>query len=35
MKLVENDDKVKEYIKDKEIVKSIYIPNKLINFVIK
>lgn len=35
LKLVKNDNKVKEHMKDKEIIKTIYIPNKLINFVIK
>lgn len=35
IKLAKDDCKAQEYIKNKEIVKSIYIPNKLINFVIK
>jgi leucyl-tRNA synthetase len=35
IKLAKDDCKAQEYIKDKEIVKLIYIPNKLINFVIK
>ena len=35
IKLAKDDCKVQEYINDKEIVKLIYVPNKLINFVIK
>ena len=35
IKLAKDDCKTKEHMKDKEIIKSIYIPNKLINFVIK
>jgi leucyl-tRNA synthetase len=35
IRFAKENRKVQEYIKDKEIVKLIYIPNKLINFVIK
>jgi leucyl-tRNA synthetase len=35
IKIAKDDCKVQEYINDKEIVKLIYVPNKLINFVIK
>ncbi len=33
--LAERDNKVSEFIKDRKIIKTIYIPNKLVNFVIK
>jgi leucyl-tRNA synthetase len=35
MKLIEKDNKVRELIKDKNIIKTIYVPNKLVNFVVK
>ena len=34
-KLAEEDNKIFELIKNKNIIKTIYVPNKLINFVIK
>ncbi len=34
-KLVLGSDKVKSYLKDKEIVKTIVVPNKLVNIVVK
>ena len=33
--LAEKDNKILELIKDKNVIKKIYVPNKLINFVIK
>ena len=35
IKLAKEDNKVLELIKDKNIIKTIYISNKLVNFVIK
>lgn len=29
-----NDEKIKAYIDGKQIIKEIYVPNKLVNFVI-
>ena len=29
------DNKLLEFLKNKDIIKTIYVPNKLINFVIK
>ena len=34
-KLILESDKVKTYLKDKEIVKTIVVPNKLVNIVVK
>ena len=28
-------DKIQKYLKDSELIKEIYVPNKLINFVVK
>ena len=33
--LAKNEDNVSKFLQDKEIVKEIFVPNKLINFVIK
>ena len=35
IKLAEKDNKVLELIKDKNIIKTIYVSNKLVNFVVK
>jgi leucyl-tRNA synthetase len=35
IKISKDDDKVLEFLKNKDIIKTIYVPNKLINFVIK
>ncbi len=35
LKLVDQDDRIQEYLKDKNILKKIYIQDKLINFVVK
>ena len=32
---IKNDDQIKKYIENKKIIKTIYIENKLINFIIK
>ena len=32
---IKNDDQIKKYINKKKIIKTIYIENKLINFIIK
>ena len=32
--MVEKDNKIMKYIKDKKIIKKIYVPGKIINFVI-
>ena len=34
-KNIKNDDQIKKYVDNKEIIKTIYIENKLINFIIK
>jgi leucyl-tRNA synthetase len=35
IKISKEDNKVLEFLKNKDIIKTIYVPNKLINFVIK
>jgi leucyl-tRNA synthetase len=35
IKVTKEDNKVLEFLKNKDIIKTIYVPNKLINFVIK
>ena len=35
IKITKEDNKVLEFLKNKDIIKTIYVPNKLINFVIK
>ena len=35
VKISKEDNKVLEFLKNKDIIKTIYVPNKLINFVIK
>ena len=35
LKLAMKDEKIQNYIEGKEIVKSIVVPNKIVNFVIK
>ena len=35
LKIAQGDQKIKEYLAESDILKTIYIPNKLINFVIK
>ena len=35
IKISKEDNKVQEFLKNKDIIKTIYVPNKLINFVIK
>jgi leucyl-tRNA synthetase len=35
IKLAKNDEKIKSHIKDRTIIKSIYVPGKILNFVIK
>ncbi len=35
IKNIKNDDQIKKYVDNKEIIKTIYIENKLINFIIK
>ena len=35
MKIAKEDHKAREYLAKRDILKTIYIPNKLINFVIK
>ena len=32
---IKNDDQIKKYIDNKKIIKTIYIENKLINFIIE
>ena len=32
---IKNDDQIKKYLDNKKIIKTIYIENKLINFIIK
>ena len=32
---VKNDEQIKKFVNNKEIIKTIYIENKLINFIIK
>ena len=34
LELVKNDKKISKYIMGKKIMKEIYIPNKIINFVV-
>ena len=34
IEMVKNDSRLKKYILDKEVIKEIYVPNKIINFVI-
>ena len=35
IKSIKNDEQIKKYVDNKEIIKTIYIENKLINFIIK
>ena len=35
LKIAQDDQKIKEYLAESDILKTIYVPNKLINFVIK
>ena len=35
IKIAKEDNKVIEFLKNKDIIKTIYVPNKLVNFVIK
>ena len=35
IKNIKNDDQIKKYVDNKEIIKTIYIENKLINFIIQ
>ena len=35
MKIASNDKKTTEYLTNANVVKTIYVPNKLINYVIK
>ena len=35
LEIANNNDKIKNYIKDKEIIKKIFVPNKVINLIIK
>ena len=35
IKNIKNDEQIKKYVDNKEILKTIYIENKLINFIIK
>ena len=32
---IKNDDQIKKYIDNKKVIKTIYIENKLINFIIE
>ena len=34
IKIIKDDKKILKYLKDKKIIKEIYVPNKIINFVI-
>ena len=35
VKDIKNDPQIKKYLDNKEIIKTIYVENKLINFIIK
>ena len=35
MKLASQDDKIKAFLEGKSIVKEIYVPNKIVNIVVK
>ena len=35
LKIIKNNDKVQSFIQNKEIVKKIFVPNKILNYIIK
>ena len=35
LKIIHNNDRIENYIKNKEIIKKIFVPNKIINLIIK
>ena len=35
LKIIHNNEKLKNFIKDKKIIKKIFIPNKIINLIIQ
>ena len=35
LKIINNNEKILNFIKDKKIIKKIYVPNKIINLIVK